>query len=132
MAPAVPMVVMLLMVVVVVVGVVASRPRPRPRPRHGPGADRHRHRVVVPPLAADVGGHGALAAAGLGAGADDPPDEEDAEDGADHDAGDGTAAEARVGCAAYGSGGLGFDENCCGRVLAGEEAAEAKGESAGW
>lgn len=76
---------MVVMVVVVRPPAVRDGPRPRPRRRH--------RRVVVPALAAGVGPE-VCAAAGLRARADDPPEQEDADDGANDDAGDGAAAEA--------------------------------------
>jgi hypothetical protein len=78
---------MMMAAVMVMMDMPALRDRPRPRPSRR----RRRHGVVVPSLPARVGG------AGLRACADDPPDQEDADDGADYDAGYGAAVEARVG-----------------------------------
>jgi hypothetical protein len=78
--------------VVTAVMVMMVMPALRNGPRAGPPRRRRRgHGVVVPALAARVGG------AGLRARADDPPYQQDADDGADHDAGYGAAVEARVG-----------------------------------
>lgn len=126
--------------VVSVRAVVVTRPRP---PVAVPAARPPVHRarpVVVPPLPVRVGRRrGRLVVARQRA--HDPPDQEEADDGADDDADDGAgveAAAARVGVGAGvggddgGGRGVGVDgDGRGGRVLAGEEVRE-EGEGGCW